>query len=108
MWKDKTARKENEGTSFEGSEDSASIKKARELAAEANEVFITKNDYETAIRLYTQAIALQPSEVRFFGNRSMGYLLEGKLDAALADARTCVRLKPDWPKGFFIYSFIIA
>ena len=36
----------------------------------------------------------------FYSNRSGSYLNNGDYDKALEDAETCIKMKPDWPRGY--------
>jgi tetratricopeptide (TPR) repeat protein len=57
--------------------------------------------FARAIDKYTEAIALTPANHVLYSNRS-GVLLElGRAAEAVADADTCVKLQPSWPKGYF-------
>lgn len=50
--------------------------------------------------VFTEAIALDGTNHIFFSNRSGAKLALGDAKGALADARRCVDLKPDWVKGY--------
>lgn len=43
---------------------------------------------------------MDPTDHVFFSNRSACYLGRREADKALSDAEECVRLKPDWAKGY--------
>ena len=51
-----------------------------------------------AVECYTEAISLDPSNHVFYSNRSAAYAKDKKYEQALADAKKCVELKPDWGK----------
>lgn len=80
----------------------------QEVAAEAKakgaESFKQK-ETAAAIDHYSAAIKATPKgegELHvLFSNRSAARLQAGDAEAALKDARTCVRLAPSWPKGRF-------
>lgn len=73
--------------------------KAAELKNKGNS-FLQTGDFAKAIECYTEAIALNPLEHVFYSNRSAAYAKDKNYDKALADARKCVELKPDWGKGY--------
>lgn len=73
--------------------------KAQEAKAKGNTEFSAKN-YQAAIEHFTEAIKHDPSDHVFFSNRSACYASLEQYDKALADGAECVRLKPDWPKGY--------
>lgn len=62
-------------------------------------------DFAGAVEHYTLAVCASPrghAELHtLYSNRSAALLKLGKVEAALADARCCVRLAPAWPKGYF-------
>lgn len=60
-----------------------------------------------AVECYTEAISLDPSNHVFYSNRSAAYAKDKKYEQALADAKKCVELKPDWGKvrEFHLFSF---
>ncbi|KAM7448655.1 Stress-induced-phosphoprotein 1 [Porites harrisoni] len=57
-------------------------------------------DLAKAVECYTEAISLDPSNHVFYSNRSAAYAKDKKYEQALADAKKCVELKPDWGKGY--------
>ncbi|XP_068729564.1 stress-induced-phosphoprotein 1-like [Montipora capricornis] len=73
--------------------------KAAELKNKGN-TFLQAGDFAKAIECYTEAISLNPSEHVFYSNRSAAYAKDKKYEQALADAKKCVELKPDWGKGY--------
>eukprot|EP00928_Gymnodinium_smaydae_P069129 TRINITY_DN5251_c0_g2_i1.p1 TRINITY_DN5251_c0_g2~~TRINITY_DN5251_c0_g2_i1.p1 ORF type:complete len:621 (+),score=229.41 TRINITY_DN5251_c0_g2_i1:121-1863(+) len=76
---------------------------AKQLAAAAkakgNTEFQAKN-YKEAIKHFTEAIGHDPTDHVFFSNRSACYASLEKYQEALKDGAECVRLKPDWAKGY--------
>nr|AAK00971.1 putative stress-inducible protein [Oryza sativa Japonica Group] len=51
--------------------------------------------------VFTTAIQLDPTDATLHSNRSFCYLKSGEAREALVDAKTCIGLKPDWPKGYY-------
>lgn len=72
---------------------------ADELKAKGNAAFSAKN-FTEAIGFFTDAIAIDPSNHVLYSNRSASYASMEKYNEALEDAKKCVELKPDWPKGY--------
>ncbi|XP_042904367.1 tetratricopeptide repeat protein 28 [Parasteatoda tepidariorum] len=58
-------------------------------------------DFSTAIRLYSEAIVLDPSNHVLFSNRSAAYIKVGKYGRALQDAIKARELHPKWPKAYY-------
>eukprot|EP00429_Kryptoperidinium_foliaceum_P015662 CAMPEP_0176036634 /NCGR_PEP_ID=MMETSP0120_2-20121206/18144_1 /TAXON_ID=160619 /ORGANISM="Kryptoperidinium foliaceum, Strain CCMP 1326" /LENGTH=620 /DNA_ID=CAMNT_0017370021 /DNA_START=51 /DNA_END=1909 /DNA_ORIENTATION=- len=73
--------------------------KAAECKVRGNTAFQAK-DYPEAIKHFTEAISHDPTDHVFFSNRSACYASLEKYAEALADGAECVRLKPEWPKGY--------
>jgi len=68
-----------------------------------NQAFKGRN-YEKAIELYTEAIALEPegeTAALCLSNRSAAYQGLKKWAEAVADAKKCLKLKPAFAKGYF-------
>ncbi|GIX76540.1 tetratricopeptide repeat protein 31 [Caerostris extrusa] len=83
------------------------IMRSRELALRGNEL-ANMCHYSEAAEFFTDSIKLDPSDHRFYGNRSYCYdrmgLYESKyayLHLALKDAEKSIALSPVWPKGYF-------
>ncbi|XP_013909051.1 PREDICTED: tetratricopeptide repeat protein 31 isoform X2 [Thamnophis sirtalis] len=57
--------------------------------------------FHEAVRLFTEAIKLNPQEYRLFGNRSFCYEKLQSHVEALRDAQSALSLRPGWPKGLF-------
>ncbi|XP_044477178.1 hsp70-Hsp90 organizing protein 3-like [Mangifera indica] len=72
---------------------------AEEAKAKGNAAFSAR-DYEAAVRHFTDAIALAPSNHVLYSNRSAAYASLQNYAEALADAKKTVELKPGWPKGY--------
>lgn len=76
---------------------------AKALAAAAktkgNAAFSAKS-FKEAIKHFTEAIGHDPTDHVFFSNRSACYASLEDYDKALEDGTQCVKLKPDWPKGY--------
>lgn len=66
--------------------------------AEGNKA-LTEKRFDDAIKSYTSAIELSPSEHTYYSNRSAAYLSKGDAQEALADAQKCVELAPTFSKG---------
>ena len=76
---------------------------------EGNELF-KKQKYDEAIRLYSEAIDLDPTSHVYFSNRSACYLAQHLWDKAENDASECVHLNDTFVKGNkdILYKIIIT
>ncbi|KAJ2616188.1 Hsp90 cochaperone [Coemansia sp. RSA 1365] len=72
---------------------------ANELKAKGNEAFAA-GDHEEAVKLFTQAIGLDPKNHVLYSNRSASLASLKKYAEALKDAEETTKLKPNWPKGY--------
>ncbi|CDJ59270.1 hypothetical protein, conserved, partial [Eimeria maxima] len=72
---------------------------AQEEKAKGNAAF-QKGDFELAVKHFSKAIELSPSDAVLYSNRSGAYASLKNFEQALKDAETCVKLKPDWAKGY--------
>ena len=55
-------------------------------------------DFGGAVRLYTEALSLDPRNHILYSNRSAAHVKLGQFSAALADAVRARELSPQWPK----------
>jgi len=69
-----------------------------ELKAKGNAAF-SAGQFEDAIKHFTDAISVDPSNHVLYSNRSASYASLSKFEEALTDAQKVVDLKPEWPKG---------
>ncbi|XP_020216657.1 hsp70-Hsp90 organizing protein 1 [Cajanus cajan] len=72
---------------------------ADEAKAKGNAAF-SSGDYAAAIRHFSDAIALAPTNHVLYSNRSAAHASLQNYADALADAKKTVELKPDWSKGY--------
>lgn len=75
-------------------------KKSLEAKARGEDAFKRKN-YLMAVDAYTQAIDLDPSNAALLSNRSLSWLRLGQPEQALADAKACRALNPEWAKACY-------
>ncbi|XP_008802839.1 ankyrin-1 [Phoenix dactylifera] len=75
-------------------------RKSLEAKARGEDAFKRK-DYQMAVDAYTQAIDLDPNEATLLSNRSLCWIRLGQGECALADAKACRALRPDWPKACY-------
>ncbi|KAK7332861.1 hypothetical protein VNO80_29617 [Phaseolus coccineus] len=75
-------------------------KRAAEAKSRGDEAFHRK-DYQMAMDSYTQAIDLDPTDATLLSNRSLCWIRLGQAEHALADAKACRALRPDWPKACY-------
>jgi len=62
--------------------------------------YFVKKDFEGAVREFTKAIDIDPTDHVFYSNRSACYCSLGKYENALEDANRCIGLAPGFAKGF--------
>lgn len=72
---------------------------AEELKAKGNAAF-TKGDYTEAVKLFSEAINLDPKNHILYSNRSGAYAGLKKYKEALDDADKTISIKSDWAKGY--------
>ena len=59
---------------------------------------LQEGNFDQAVELYGEAIALDPSNHVYFSNRAAAFAKLNKYQESLTDANKTVELKPDWPK----------
>ncbi|KAJ4448197.1 Serine/threonine-protein phosphatase 5 [Periplaneta americana] len=64
-------------------------------------LFVTEQDYNKAIDLYTKAIELNPNVAVYYGNRSISYLKTECFGYALNDASKSIELDKTYLKGYY-------
>uniref|UniRef100_A0A8C0U859 Uncharacterized protein n=1 Tax=Cyanistes caeruleus TaxID=156563 RepID=A0A8C0U859_CYACU len=62
---------------------------------------IGAKDYESAVKLYSSAIELNPGSAVYYGNRSLAYLRTECYGYALADATRALQLDAKYLKGYY-------
>ncbi|KAK4769618.1 hypothetical protein SAY86_027768 [Trapa natans] len=72
---------------------------ADEAKAKGNTAFAA-GDFDSAVRHFSDAIALAPTNHVLYSNRSAAYASLSRYSEALDDAKKTVELKPDWSKGY--------
>ncbi|KAJ1991244.1 Small glutamine-rich tetratricopeptide repeat-containing protein 2 [Dimargaris cristalligena] len=73
--------------------------KAEELKAAGNKA-LSSQQYADAIRLYTEAIAINPHNHIYFANRSAAYSQSGDFNKSVDDANAAIRLAPQYAKAY--------
>eukprot|EP00933_Yihiella_yeosuensis_P083229 TRINITY_DN97422_c0_g1_i1.p1 TRINITY_DN97422_c0_g1~~TRINITY_DN97422_c0_g1_i1.p1 ORF type:complete len:801 (+),score=186.00 TRINITY_DN97422_c0_g1_i1:49-2403(+) len=73
---------------------------AREMKTKADACFKTSSWRDASV-LYTKAIDRTPDDGKLYSNRSACFFKMKKYDKALADARKCASLNPNWAKAYF-------
>ncbi|RLO06659.1 hypothetical protein DYB28_001179 [Aphanomyces astaci] len=77
----------------------AALAQAEQFKNEGNEA-LKEKDYAEAIRLYTCALDLDPTNAIYLSNRSAAHLSNDSKTKALRDAEACIEHKPNWWKGY--------
>ncbi|XP_050272955.1 hsp70-Hsp90 organizing protein 2-like [Quercus robur] len=72
---------------------------AEQAKANAYAAFST-GDFSTAVRHFSTAMSIGPSNYLLYSNRSAAYTRLHKYSEALANAEKAVKLKPDWSRGY--------
>ena len=72
---------------------------AEQLKAQGNTAF-TAGQFEQAAALFTSAIECDAENHVLYSNRSGAYAGLKNYAAALDDADKCIKIKPDWSKGY--------
>ena len=73
---------------------------AEQAKAKAYTAF-SAHDFSTAVRHFTTAMSVGPSNYLLYSNRSAAYARLHQYSEALADAEKAVKLKPDWSRGYY-------
>lgn len=69
--------------------------------------FFKNKDYANAIAKYTEAIALDPSDVTFYSNRSACYAALNKWQEAADDGKSCIICDKNFVKGYFRHALAL-
>ncbi|OQR99218.1 hypothetical protein ACHHYP_07219 [Achlya hypogyna] len=77
----------------------AALAQAEAFKVQGNAALKEKN-FPEAIRLYTAALGLDPTNAVYLSNRSAAHLSNDSKTKALRDAEACIEAKPDWWKGY--------
>lgn len=77
------------------------VKSPADLKRDAGNAAFKDKQYDRAIELYTEAIALDAHNFNSFCNRGLALKAAGKLEEALADFSMAIQIKPDFGKGSF-------
>jgi len=74
--------------------------KAAEAKDKGNKFFLAKQ-YSQAVEWYTKAVQADPTDAAFYSNRAAAYTGLNKFEEALADSEQCIKLMPNWVKGYY-------
>ncbi|KAM7398936.1 hypothetical protein PAMP_018237 [Pampus punctatissimus] len=72
-----------------------------ELFKEKANKYFKDKDYENAIKYYTEAVDLNPSNAIYYSNRSLAYLRTECYGYALADATKALEIDKNYIKGYY-------
>ncbi|GAB6029967.1 Tetratricopeptide repeat protein 28 [Chamberlinius hualienensis] len=85
-----------------GSEDSMTSSKTLFLEkVRLSNIACQNGDFDRAVQLYTDAIALDAANHILYSNRSAAYIKLGRYDRALQDAIKARELHPKWAKAYY-------
>uniref|UniRef100_A0A8C0BII4 Uncharacterized protein n=1 Tax=Buteo japonicus TaxID=224669 RepID=A0A8C0BII4_9AVES len=79
----------------------ADATRAVELDKKYVKGYYRRKDYENAVKYYSSAIELNPTNAIYYGNRSLAYLRTECYGYALADATRAVELDKKYVKGYY-------
>lgn len=65
------------------------------------DIYFSDKDYENAIKYYTDALELNPSNAIYYSNRSLAYLRTECYGYALADATKALEIDKNYIKGYY-------
>ncbi|RIB01622.1 hypothetical protein C2G38_977630 [Gigaspora rosea] len=74
-------------------------KKAEELKAAGN-AKVSEKDYKTAVKLYSEAIAINENSAIYYANRAAAYSQLGEHDKAIEDATKSSQIDPSYSKSY--------
>jgi len=74
--------------------------KAMRLKDDGN-IHFERSEFKKAVAVYSQAFELAPSDHLLVSNRSYAHACLGSYKNALSDAEIAIKIKPDWPKGYY-------
>ncbi|VAH95753.1 unnamed protein product [Triticum turgidum subsp. durum] len=95
----KVKRKEDASARKSSSEEKVIQDKKAELKSLGAKA-VEEKDYAGASKFYSEAVKVDPKDATLYSNRSLCHLRIGDAHDALVDADACIRLRPDWPKGY--------
>ncbi|KAI9106078.1 heat shock protein sti1 [Phlyctochytrium arcticum] len=72
---------------------------AEDIKKQGNEAF-SAGQFDDAIKYFSQAIELDPTNHVLYSNRSASYASLKNYQKALEDAEKAVEIKPDWTRGY--------
>ncbi|KAL7748563.1 Small glutamine-rich tetratricopeptide repeat-containing protein 2 [Sorochytrium milnesiophthora] len=77
----------------------ADKKKAEEFKSQGNKK-VAEKDYDEAVRLYSEAIALDAQNAVYYSNRAAAYSQKGNHADAIKDAKRASEIDPNFSKAF--------
>lgn len=80
-------------------EDANTKAKAEDLKLQGNKAMASK-DFETAIKKYSEAIEVLPSNAVYYANRAAAYSSLKKYEESVQDAQSAIEVNPSYSKGY--------
>ncbi|XP_010770062.1 serine/threonine-protein phosphatase 5-like [Notothenia coriiceps] len=72
-----------------------------ELLKEKANKYFKEKDYENAIKYYSEALEVNPTNAVYYSNRSLAYLRTECYGYALADATKALEIDKNYIKGYY-------
>ena len=79
---------------------SAADKAGAEKLKAAGNAHMSGKKYDEAVKAYTDAIALDPTNAVYYSNRAAAYSSKGEHDSAVADAEKALEVDPSFVKAY--------
>ncbi|TVU45708.1 hypothetical protein EJB05_05204, partial [Eragrostis curvula] len=98
---EKTVKKQDAGASKPYPEGKVSNKDRKAQLKSQGGKAVEEKDYTSALKFYSEAINMGPADAVLYSNRSLCYLKMEQAQDALRDANACIRLRPEWAKGYY-------
>eukprot|EP00954_Amorphochlora_amoebiformis_P029444 1393171-Amorphochlora_amoeboformis.AAC.1 len=79
----------------------AAQKAAPDTAVDKGRAAFLRKDYDSALKLFSQALEVEQKNEKLYSNRSATHIFLQNYEEALADAETCISLSSEWHKGYY-------
>ena len=79
-----------------------------EAAKQEGNDFFRQKQYTKAVAKFSESLQHKPTDPFVLGNRAAALLALGRAEDALADAKEAIRLDPNYVKGYYCTSALLA